>query len=208
MSKRHAKGALAASLMTLLALGGCETDQTNSAPVTSSMSGGASPATTSSASTMVSTIPAAVTVATQRTAPNLPTNQIRDLPWIDGDVFDRQMSGALRQNPVEVRVDLEAPLSQLPSRMNVWLNEISERGGNVSSMTEQAWERFSAAQTAEVRTRAAFLLQLLPLAVQYISQRIREEATYGPAANYDVIMVTNSQRNRIQLVVFRHKQAP
>lgn len=200
MSRTHIHGAIAIGLMMALGLAGCETDQAGSKPVT----GG----TTPSADVMAATIPAAVTVATQRPSTAAPTTQIRDLPWIDGDVFDRQMSGALRQNPVEVRVDLEAPLSQMPARMNVWLNEVSERGGSVNSMTEQAWERFSAAQTAEVRTRAAFLLQLLPIALQYISQRIREEATYGPSGNYDVIMVTNNQRNRIQLIVFRHKQAP
>lgn len=201
MTLRHTHGALAAAgLVGLLALAGCETTGQTSTPATSALSG--------SSSDMMQTIPAAVTVATQRPSTAAPTTQIRDLPWIDGDVFDRQMSGALRQNPVEVRVDLEAPLSQMPARMNVWLNEVSERGGSVNTMTEQAWERFSAAQTAEVRTRAAFLLQLLPLALQYVTQRIREEATYGPASNYDVIMVTNNQRNRIQLVVFRHKQAP
>lgn len=206
MSRAHTNGAaFAIGLMTMLTLAGCETDQMNSRPATSSMTGGG---TGTSSSEMMATIPAAVTVATQRTSAAPPTSQIRDLPWIDGDVFDRQMSGALRQNPVEVRVDLEAPLSQMPARMNVWLNEVSERGGSVNTMTEQAWERFSAAQTAEVRTRAAFLLQLLPLALQYVTQRIREEATYGPSANYDVIMVTNNQRNRIQLIVFRHKQAP
>lgn len=198
---------IAAGLLGALALAGCETTgQSNSPP---GMSGASTPAASSgTTNTIVATIPAAATVASQQMAnTSKPTNQIRDLPWIDGDVFDRQLSGALRQLPSEVRVDMEAPARQLPARMNTWLNEVSERGGSVNAMTEQAWERFSNQQTAEVKTRAAFLLQLIPIAVQYVAERIRTEATFGPAANYDAILVTNNARDRVQMVVFRHKNA-
>jgi hypothetical protein len=199
MLMRRAYYAIAAGLLGALTLAGCETTgQSNS------------PATTSAATTdaIAQTIPAAASLVQQKTSNTTkPTNQIRDLPWIDGDVFDRQLSGALKQNPSEVRVDMEAPMRQMPQRMNTWLNEVSERGGNVNAMPQQAWDRMNAQQTAEVKTRAAFLLQLIPIAVQYIAERVRTEATYGPSGNYDVILVTNNQRDRVQLVVFKHKNA-
>lgn len=123
--------------------------------------------------------------------------------WFDSDVFDTNMSQSLGRNISTVKVET-GPMGStaVPARLNSWLVEVQDRGGQVSVQTRRNFE----GESDGIRTRS-IIAMLLPFAFDYLKQKVSHEITYRAARNYDAVVVTSEDRNRIEYLVFLHKNA-
>lgn len=204
MNRLKLSSSIAFCLGVLLTAAGCSNNNSSQPASLTDITG-----TKDNNSAMTSTVSAVSDTATlvSRTSDTTPASAEKtNVSWIDSDVFDKTLSKTMARQPAEIDVNLNTGANQVPARINSWFNEISDRGGHVSTVTETAWAQMNGEQTADaVQTRGIFLM-VLPFLFQIISQAVHEEATYGPASNYDALLVTDNSRSRIDMLVFKHKE--
>lgn len=123
--------------------------------------------------------------------------------WFDSEIFDSNMSQSLGRNTSTVKIET-GPIgtAAIPARLNSWLVEVQDRGGQVSVQTRRNFE----GESDGIRTRS-IVAMLLPFAFDYLKQKVSHEMTYRSARNYDAVVVTSEDRSRIEYVVFRHKNS-
>jgi hypothetical protein len=123
--------------------------------------------------------------------------------WFDSDVFDVNLSQTLGRNVSTVTLETGAIAARaVPARLNSWIVEVQERGGEVTTVPRQTYEQ----NQGGFRTRSILAL-ILPFAIDLVRQKVNQELTYRSARNYDMLLVTSSDRQQIEYIVMRHKNA-
>ncbi|QNM98584.1 hypothetical protein [Chitinimonas koreensis] len=92
--------------------------------------------------------------------------------FTDTDIFDRSLSATLKQGgePVTVKLAAPFPVSEIPPRLNRWLNAVDDSRGKVDFDFEPQIKN------------ALSLVSLIGTA----ADAVREHLLYRPAGDYDV----------------------
>jgi hypothetical protein len=126
------------------------------------------------------------------------------ITFFDADVFDTQLSKAMTaQGPVTVRTIDGVTLNEMPKRLNTWLSQIQDRGGDVTVQTTEGVD------PATGKTRG--LESLAIGAVQYIVETVythyHDAQLYGPAEGYNATLVVMPGSSRLQEIRFTRKDS-
>jgi len=134
--------------------------------------------------------PAPIPVSPTDTLAAASTAGATRVTFMDLDVFDEELSNALKANPNNVEVVFPAPVTtnQLPARLNKWVVALKDGGGSINT---------------EPKTRT-----MLPLAFSlfgYAYSYVKEAATYSPAKGYDLTLGYNPSSGQVQKFSFVKK---
>lgn len=126
-----------------------------------------------------------------------PESARTQVTFIDSSAFDSDLSRALKQNDsrVEVLAPAKFSLNQIPPRLEKWLAQVKETGGEVQA---------EAAPQPGAGTRGLFSLPVELVVALY--DKISDRITYGPAQQYDARLHYDKVTGLVDAVDFIKRQ--
>ena len=171
---------------------------------------GAAPAATTNSTMAAEPAPAKAEPAKPAAQPAAPTQtQVAAAPaeeavpegtviYEDSFTFNWDLSSALRsaEDQVIVETPEDVKITEIPEDLDKWLSRIKENGGTVKAQANP--------QQGQFQTRG-FLTALIDV-VLYLVGVAKEEATYGPADDFDALLYYDKDTGKVTQIVMTKRK--
>jgi len=127
---------------------------------------------------------------------------VETITFYDSGGFDNQLSAAMQASTTNVSVAFlgNVSINTLPGRISVWLAKVQDNEGKVVVADN------GASGGGGDQTRSIELAGVLPSLLQAAYGYIHDAHLYGPASNYDAIILVSHKSADVQNITFRRRQ--
>ncbi len=128
---------------------------------------------------------------------SLVVEKTMEMSFFDSSTFDWDLSGAMGDHYREIEVEFPASfsLNDIPERVDNWFGKIKESGGSVK------------AQALPPKDQVAMrgIISAIIDIIVALFDAAQESALYGPAENYNALLLYQKDTGQVETLVFNHR---